>query len=254
MKKILLAILLSIASTSQAQLLDGLEAYWKLDEASGNAIDAHGSSDLTDNNTVPATTGIINNGRSTTAANSEKLSIADNAALSFGDESFTVSFWWQTSDLTTANILGKWDAASSTDHEWVIQRISNNIRLRVSNNGTAVTGEVRGTDVAGIGALSHVVCYHDADANEVGVIINDGTPTTASYSGGVRDGTHAFEIGGSDSSYISIVAIDEVGVWRRKLTSAEITALYNSGSGLSYDSFTASSTGNPLLLQLLLGQ
>lgn len=33
-------------------LLDGLVAWWDLEEASGARIDAHGAFDLTDNNTV----------------------------------------------------------------------------------------------------------------------------------------------------------------------------------------------------------
>jgi hypothetical protein len=31
--------------------------------------------------------------------------------------------------------------------------------------------------------------------------------------------------------------LDEIGFWKRKLTAAEITALYNGGAGLPFSSF-----------------
>jgi hypothetical protein len=45
-------------------LLTGLVSYWKLDEASGDALDAHASNDGADVNTVGSGTGKIGNARS----------------------------------------------------------------------------------------------------------------------------------------------------------------------------------------------
>ena len=62
-----------------------LIAYWKLDEASGTRNDSKGANHLTDNNTVTQAVGKVGNAAQFTLANSEYLSIADNADLSAGD-------------------------------------------------------------------------------------------------------------------------------------------------------------------------
>ena len=78
---------------SGCTLTTSLIAHWNLDEASGTRVDAKGGNDLTDNNTVTQATGIVSNAGQFTAANSEYLSIADNAALSTGDIDFTIPLW-----------------------------------------------------------------------------------------------------------------------------------------------------------------
>ena len=73
-------------------LTDSLISYWKLDEASGNATDSHGTNTLTDTNTVTSVAGKINTARYFTNANTEFFTLADNASLSTGDIDFTINF------------------------------------------------------------------------------------------------------------------------------------------------------------------
>ena len=62
--------------------LTNLVSYWKLDEASGNALDAHGTNTLTDSNTVTSAAGKIGDSRHFTRTVPEYFTIADNASLS----------------------------------------------------------------------------------------------------------------------------------------------------------------------------
>src|SRR5262245_27182846 len=50
----------STATQSGCSLLDNLVSYWKLDEASGNAIDSVGTNTLTANNAPGTGAGIVN--------------------------------------------------------------------------------------------------------------------------------------------------------------------------------------------------
>src|SRR4051794_40520428 len=80
-------------------LLANLVSYWKLDEASTGVApvtrnDSHGTNHLTDNNTVTSAAGKLGNAAQFTAANSESLSRIDNASLRFGDEDFSLAFWF----------------------------------------------------------------------------------------------------------------------------------------------------------------
>lgn len=249
MRILLSLLLLTICIPANAALTDSLEAYWKLDEASGNMTDEVAGYVLVESGSVDAITGILNSGQRFINSDSDKLAIADNAALSFGDEDMTLSFWYYKANSGSYISVGKWDTGTSLNHEWGVRFNANKLEFYVSNNGTSAGAVASSADLAN-SAWYHVVCYHDATANEIGLIINDGTPVTTSYSGGIRDGTQPFEIGGSNTYYSSLYTIDEVGVWRRVLTSEEITQLYNSGSGLSYDSFGGGSS--PLLIILLM--
>ena len=57
-------------------LIDSLGGYWKMDEASGDALDSHGSNNLTDNDTVAASTdGKINGARDFEKGFSEYLKL-----------------------------------------------------------------------------------------------------------------------------------------------------------------------------------
>jgi hypothetical protein len=65
---------------------------------------------------------------------------------------------------------------------------------------------------------------------------------TKSYSGGITVNTRDFTIG-TQNDTANIFRwdglIDEVGFWKRVLTSAERTELYNSGNGRDYAYITA---------------
>jgi hypothetical protein len=85
------------------------------------------------------------------------------------------------------------------------------------------------------GVWYHFVCYHDSVANEIGMIINNGTPETLSHAGGMGGPSAAFgfQLHNQFNDTVSPDAIiDEVAVWGRRLTGAEIAELYNGGAGI----------------------
>ena len=242
---ILIAILAIQPSSASQQMMGffgggssslnvGLISFWNLEEASGTRADAVGSNNLTDNNTVTQAAGKILNAAQFTAANSEYLSIADNAALSVGDISFTVSAWIYLDSLgADRTVLSKDNGAGVYD-----LRVTNTNRVLwlVRQSGGADCGRVTATNFGALSASTwyHVVAYHDADANEVGVVINSGTPQTASTTGTPFDDSVAFAVGRhSDGSFPQYWngRIDAVGFWKKKLSTSEIATLHNAGSG-----------------------
>ena len=81
------------------------------------------------------------------------------------------------------------------------------------------------------------MAWHDAASNTTNIQVNDGTVDSVSHSGGVYNGTADFALGAlfiGTPSYHFDGLVDEVGFWKRVLTSQERTDLYNSGSGLEY--------------------
>jgi hypothetical protein len=88
-----------------------------------------------------------------------------------------------------------------------------------------------------VGVWYHIVAWYDSGSSLCGIAINDGTPNTASTTGlGPGNETCGFAIGrpGDYTGNYFDGVIDEVGFWKRALTPAERTELYNSGNGKTY--------------------
>ena len=221
-------------------LTDDLISYWKLDEASGNALDAHGSNDLTDTNAVGSAAGKINNARDFESGSTQYFTKADNADLSTGDIDFTLSCWVNAESLGTRTILGKFVGGA---FEYRIGfNASGLLTWRCWTNQT-VSGRIDTANGAvAVGTWLHIVAWHDSVNDVIGLALNAGTATTVAHTTGVQDTTAPFGIGawGSGSEPFDGL-IDEVGFWKRVLTSQERTDLYNGGAGLSYDSFGGAS-------------
>ena len=62
--------------------------------------------------------------------------------------------------------------------------------------------------------------------------IEVGTPTAWTYAQEYNGGE--FKIGKRSTGLNFVGSIDEVGVWNRALTSAEVIELYNSGAGITH--------------------
>ena len=102
-----------------------------------------------------------------------------------------------------------------------------------------------GTDISG-GSWHHLVGTYDGsyvriyvDGSEVGT----GTAQTNSLYTNTGNGVM---IGGLDASYLANGNIDEIAVWSRVLSGAEVTTLYNSGAGYNImDIVSASASASP---------
>lgn len=221
-------------------LLTSLVAHWKLDEASGTRNDSHGTNHLTDNNTVTTGTAKLGtNAAQFTAANSEYLSVADNAALSMGNIDFTIAFWLNLDTVASSqDLFNKCGGASGSDKEYRIylnNASGNVLTFQVGDNAAASVAVDSGSAISAA-TWYFVVCSHDSVANQVAVQIDNGTAATAAYSGGSHDGTQPLNIGVSiaNGSFYANGRMDSISLWKRMLTSGELTSLFGGGSGLEY--------------------
>ena len=171
-----------------------------------------------------------------TAANSESLSIADNASLSTGDIDFTVEAWFRTDD-NSANycIASRFDDNTIALREWELVYLgaSNLIQFTVWDVTAVTTRNASGA--ASQQTWVHVIGEHNAAANTVRIIINDGTPVSTACPNGPADIIIQTLIGAetdvAGKSKHMNGRIGPVRFWKRTLTAGEITSLYNSGLG-----------------------
>lgn len=233
------------ASGATSTLNNGLVAYWKLDEASGARADSNSTNTLTDNNTVTSDTGKISNAGKFAALNSELLSIADNTNFFF-TSAFSFSCWVYSDDVSIQrSIAGKW--TFQTDGGWQFGTdftTSTNMQIVLATVPDDNGGGCWMTYASGIvdaATWYHFVIVFDGtlsgDANRLKLYKNGSSMTQSVFAGAVPstllNDTADFNLGkwgGSLNQYFN-GRIDEVGLWNRALTSAEVTELYNATAG-----------------------
>ncbi len=233
-------------------LLNALIAYWQMDEASGNALDAHSNGlTLVSVNSVGSAAGkVYGSARQFARTSNQRLRRSgDDALLSVGDSDFSIAVWIKWSELggTANHIAGKDNEISQREYRLDWNAAANRIRMRVFDGLNQVgiaTANTLGAPSAGVWYF--IFGYHDSAANEIGIQINNSTPNTGATTGAPGDTTEMFSVGecGSVDNSPTSGTIGPVAFWKSTaggggvLTAAQRTALYNSGAGLAYAAFT----------------
>lgn len=238
--------ILNAAYLAASTLYGQLVSHWKFDETSGTREDSHGTNDLTDNNTVTSTTGVRTNAALAASANSEWLSVADNATLDFST-AFSLSVWINQTTLGVSRaIVGKWDY--QTQGSWMLQTDDTNsdeliIYVATSLIDAGVTFGLTTDANLVTGTWYHLVLIYDGtlsgNANRLKLYIN-GVQKTLSFTGTIPASLQNSsadlkfgKFGGSLTRYFN-GAFDEASIASRAWTAAEVAELYQSGAGQSY--------------------
>ena len=218
-----------------ASLSTSLESDWTLDEASSTRVDGPGTNDLTDNNTVTQAAGKVGSAAQFTAANSESLSIADNASISTGDISWTLAFWlYIDSSGGDEGLISKYDNGAGANEYLVRLTTGPQVRIDVYDGGSGI-GNVTATSFGNLSTATwyFVQCGHDATNNLVFVSVNGGTVDTAATSAGGADTTGTFRMGVYNAQFFN-GRLDQGSFWKKRISAQEISDLYNAGAGNSY--------------------
>lgn len=221
---------------SEGTLATNLIAYWKLNETSGSRADYKGGNTLSDNNTVTSNPGKQDVAAQFANASSEYLSIADNAALSTGNISFTLAGWFfLDSEYSNFALAGKHETLG--EYEYLLYYDgADRFRFAVSSTGTS-TVEVIASNHGAVATNSwtFIAAWHDSVNDRICISVSNGTANCLVHSDGVRNGTSPFQVGRYAGGNYFAGRADELGFWKKVLTSQERTDLYNSGAGNTYN-------------------
>lgn len=224
------------ASTSST-LNTSLISYWKLEETgASNRNDSISTNHLTAVNTPANTTGKIGSALDCVSASTQYLTIASNSQLQTGNIDFTIAFWVQIKDKVAARcLIQKGDALSFANIEYEIyySSASDRFLFRVSDGTTFVSQLASTFGPPTISTWYFVVCKHVSATKTISISVNNGAfDSIAIGAGQIPTSTAAFRIGArGDATDPANALLDEVGFWKKELSAAEITELYNSGAG-----------------------
>lgn len=240
--------------------LHDVAAYWKFDDNTGANtgiwLDSVSSNNLVDYSAAINPTVFSTAGRIDTAAKMTDVELLqgiqapDSTVLGAGPGvSFSFSLWVNAyigSNLSGGRpIFAKMDTGVGALGEY---------RLQHDNGAGNLTFEVRRGDNTvnvSINALSppdgffppdgqwhHIACGYDDTLQEIWIIIDNVQRYSTPCVGVHRDPTRAFNVFNfSDHAFRGTFTIDEMGLWKRPLTAAEITRLYNGGAGYALSNF-----------------
>ncbi len=212
-----------------------LAAWWSMNETSGTRNDSHGTSHLTDVNTVLFAPGVNGSSASFVTANQERFTVADNAAISGGDVDFTLIAHVYFNTLNDHQMIMEKGASSGLDYRLIYNKDVSKLRFRVGSDSAPVS--VDSNTSVQVNTWYTIFAWHDASSDTINIQVNNGVVNTQSFSGGTTNSTNLLSIGAAADSGISYAVngrVDEAAIYKRKLNAAERTWLYNNGAGRAY--------------------
>jgi hypothetical protein len=218
-------------------LLTGILSYWKLNEGSGNSrLDSAGSGNTLSEvgGGLASAGGIL--GNSVQIADPTWLSRADNAVLSCNATDFTFAGWFylDPGGFIFFPIIAKSGntGSASTEYAFFYDDSQGGLIFQIGLPGGGGYDNLVGTTVSSSAWHFFVV---GRDGSNIKLRIDDsGSTYSAGLSGGVQDLANAFTLGDYAGLGTTGGRIDEIGFWKRVLTGAEQTELYNAGAGKTY--------------------
>ena len=230
-------------AASSNGLLTGLTSYWKFDNnGSGGVsfVDSHGGHDWT--GLLPGRdapllgTGKLNGCIQVDPGGSEtfvELLDPDTANTGAGG-SFSISGWFNQA--TPREVMGMdriTDPGGDNDYSFYLDADGHPGLLIGGSDLSYPT--LTHSEVATAGAWHFLVGYFNSSNNTLGLALDGGAfETTSTLVGNLVDAGHLQIDASSDNSML-----DEFAFWAgRVLSITDVAALYNSGAGLDYESFT----------------
>jgi hypothetical protein len=223
------------SNVSSSPLLTGLISYWKLDESSGNAVDAAGGGNNgTTTSVTYSATGKINTAYGFNGTTSY-VDMGNTANLSLTTAG-SLCAWVYTNDTARTGVIVSKGNPGSDINGYTFGFIYGGLYWELANATTAISGSI---PISGnifknkwyFVVLTWNGTYVNMYLN--GTLVNGPISQTVTPVSNV----YPFRIGArGDYSGSSLWSgtIDEVSVYNRALTSTEVTNLYNSGAGKSY--------------------
>ncbi len=247
MKKLLatLSLLtLLLPTIAFAALTTSIQAAWHFNESSGNPADSAGSNTLTNNGTATYAAGKLSNAAHLDSTGPQYFSIADNASLSITSD-MTICVWNKITTLPADGISIPFAtkylrAGDQRSYEFFLQNSGGVYSLGGIISGDGLNFDTKTTTWTPSTGTYYFNCFVWTASSKKFQFYVNGAQQGADQTGAqtsIFDSSAKFEVGQNDGDETArswVNDFDELNVWSRALTAAEITQLYNSGTGCAY--------------------
>jgi hypothetical protein len=231
----------------------GLKAYWRFNEASGNIINQASSIGSTDSissvdltpyqSTHNVSKSPMNYSLQFDGTNDYAKAGTSTSAWNFMHSTtakWTVCFWADMTGNSSGTIMG--DAATNNTNngiQMICTNVNGTFRARVTDGGGVVTQLITSSGFVPQDNTMHFykITYDQSlSSDNMKMSVDNGTNVTQTKTANApTDGNSQTElyIGSSDATNFFLAGeVAEMSIWSRVLTDAEVTAIYNSGSGV----------------------
>ena len=231
-------------------LLSPLSALAVVEISDGTIKALYSLEDTTDDSTLGHTlvnvgaafaAGKLSNAAITTSSQSDVLYATSTADLTVTTASSSWAGWvYQESQPAELMVpFGKLFSDDSAGHMVYWDNGSNRLIyiVRKADNSGWVTVTASNFGALSVDTWYFVHAYHDANADVIGISVNNGVANTTAFADGIRDNNSRLGIGAQQSAATTWFRfwdgmVDELLLMKdRTLTSTELTNLYNGGSG-----------------------
>jgi len=221
---------LAAGGVARAGLLnDALDAYWTLDETSGNFVDVINGNVGTPGGSPhgDGSNGVIG-GALALSGSSDWVSVPHHSSIDFGTESFSVSFWLDgdgVSDNDTFIQKGTYGSGSESGKRYELLYKSGQMRFVIDDDSTKTQLETSSGPFL-TGDFVHVAAVRDTAADVLRIYADGNPVATKPDSTGSISQTESMTIGNDfqlDNGFAG--RIDDVALFRRALTPLEIKYL-----------------------------
>ncbi|PRY10279.1 concanavalin A-like lectin/glucanase superfamily protein [Pontibacter ummariensis] len=209
-------------------------AYWKFEEATGDFADSSGNTKVAVRvNGVTTGAAKVANGAILVASSAQYLTVGASG-LSAGTTGFTLAGWFKLNN-TAADYQVLFVKGEGTQREYSCYYSKATGKIVAEfNNGSTLAGQATITFTP---AGSYVFVAMVLNENTLRLSINNGTAVTAATGAILRNGSGVLHLGAQGAGTNPVDGgLDEIGVWGRPLTADELTYLYNSGAGRTWNS------------------
>lgn len=237
----LIAVLFAIAITlipfksafAGVDFSNGLVSYWNLDEASSTRADSEGTNDLSDNNTVDSSTGIVGSAASFEESNDEYLSISDVSQSGLditGD--ISIAMWINMESTSVHQIFAHKYHGNQNKRAYTFYRDSGgDLTACLSQVGSVGNCKTESYSFA-TSTWYHVAFTWDSSADVGKIFVNGeqvGTDKTYNITS-VNTNDQPFYLGTNEYIETFDGLMDEAAVWNRALSEYEVKVLYALGN------------------------
>lgn len=209
----------NFSTGGSSTLLDGLLGYWKCDEGTGTVLDSLGVYNGTPTNITNDSSGAIN---SAIAFNGTSSQVAFGTGIK-PTTGLSISFWMKTTSTTNSHIIDQTEYLS----DWCgfrIERHSLGITIMFGNNTSGYFDQAFNITV-GDGNWHHIVMAWNGSTV---YLYNDNSKSSAySWNNTIVYGSGDILYAGSSGSALYYTgSLDEIAIYNRALTDAEVNSYY----------------------------